>query len=252
MVPKQIRLTDRPERPKFLYFISQSYLSLPCLHHNEDMKLSQNGRTYSNVCLKRILALLNVKSVLNVSGWDDGDKEGGRYSDYFSQKVNKYEVSHFEDDYLRSDTDLSKIVINLEDVDYQAVKKFELVFSHTVLEHVFDQQNAFRIMCSLAEKYVVGVVPMINVLHWEKTYDDYWRFTPHGIRKLFENNEFKLVHLEIGPTLSISQYIIFVGARNGVSVTSDFSLQDISSGEAGLFRITDLLRIAMVRILEKF
>ena len=63
------------------------------------MKFSQNGRTYSNVCLKRILTLLNVTSVLNVSGWDDGDKEGGRYADYFSQKVNKYEVSHFENDY---------------------------------------------------------------------------------------------------------------------------------------------------------
>jgi hypothetical protein len=225
---------------------------LPNLHHNKDMKFSQNGRTYSNVSLKRILPLLDVTSVLNVSGWDDGDKEGGRYSDYYPQKVTKYEVSHFENDYLRSDTDLSKIVINLEDVNYQAVEKFELVFSHTVLEHVFDQQNSFRIMCNLAEKYVVGVVPMINVLHWEETYGDYWRFTPHGIRKLFENNEFKLVHLEIGPTSSISQYIIFVGARNSVSFTRDLSLQDISSGEVGLFRTTDLLRIAMVRILEKF
>ena len=215
------------------------------------MKLSQNGRTYSNVCLKRILALLNVTSVLNVSGWDDGDKEGGRYSDYFSQKVSKYEVSHFENDYLRSDTDLSKMVINLEDLNYQAVEKFELVFSHTVLEHVFDQQNAFRIMCSLAEKYVVGVVPMINVLHWEKTYDDYWRFTPHGIRKLFENNEFKLVHLEIGPTSSISQYIIFVGVRNGVADVSSLHLQEIISGKVGLFRITDLFKISIFRILGK-
>ena len=216
------------------------------------MKFSQNGRTYSNVCLKRILPLLNVTSVLNVSGWDDGDKEGGQYADYFSQKVKKYEISHFENDHLRSDTDLSKLVINLEDVGYQAVEKFELVFSHTVLEHVFDQQNAFRIMCGLAEKYVVGVVPMINVLHWEETYDDYWRFTPHGIRKLFENNEFKLVHLEIGPTSSISQYIIFVGARNGVTYARNLQSQEISSGKVGLFRVTDLLKISILRILEKF
>ena len=221
------------------------------LHHNQDMKFSQNGRTYSNVSLKRILPLLNVISVLNISGWDDGDKEGGRYSHYFSQKVNKYEVSHFENDYLRSDTDISKMVINLEDINYQAVEKFELVFSHTVLEHVFDQQNAFRIMCSLAEKYVVGVVPMINVLHWEETYDDYWRFTPHGIRKLFENNEFNLVHLEIGPSLSISQYIIFVGARHSVTDASNLHLQEIISGKVGLFRITDLLKIAVSRVLGK-
>ena len=215
------------------------------------MKFSQNGRTYSNACLKRILPLLNVTSVLNVSGWDDGDKEGGQYSDYFSQKVNKYEVSYFENDYLRSDTDLSKMVINLEDINYQAGEKFELVFSHTVLEHVFDQQNAFRIMCGLAEKYVVGVVPMINVLHWEETYEDYWRFTPHGIRKLFENNKFKLVHLEIGPRLSISQYIIFIGARNGVTDVSSLHLQEINSGKVGLFRITDLLKIVVSRVLEK-
>jgi hypothetical protein len=216
------------------------------------MKFSQNGRTYSNVCLKRILTLLNVTSVLNVSGWDDGDKEGGRYADYFSQKVDKYEVSHFENDYLRSDTDISKLVIDLEDINYQAVEKFELVFSHTVLEHVFDQHNAFRIMCSLAEKYVVGVVPMINVLHWEETYGDYWRFTPHGIRKLFENNGFKLVHLEIGPTSSISQYIIFIGARNGITYARNLHIQEISNGKVGLFRIADLLKISILRILEKF
>ncbi len=216
------------------------------------MKLLQNGRTFSNFCLKRILTFLDVNSVLNVSGWDDGDKEGGRYSDYFSQKVKKYEVSHFENDYLRSDTDLSKMVINLEDENYQAGEKFELVFSHTVLEHIFDQQNAFKIMCSLSEKYVVGVVPMINVLHWEKTYEDYWRFTPHGIRKLFENNGFKLVHLEIGPTLSISQYIVFVGAKNGVTDISGLHLQEIISGKVGLFRIIDLVKICILRILEKF
>lgn len=215
------------------------------------MKISNNGRLYSNVVLRRIFSILNVDSVLNVSGWDDGDKEGNKYVNYFPSKLSRYEISSYSKDHLRADMSISKVTIDLEDRAYKVSEKFDLIFTHTVLEHVFDQENAFRIMCESANKFVVGVAPMINVLHWEETYGDYWRFTPHGIIKLINNQGFNLVHLEIGPSSSISQYIIFVAARDDVEIDYRLSTMSVKSGEVGIFRLENLLKIIFWRVIEK-
>ena len=131
-----------------------------------------------------------------------------------------------------------------------------MVFTHTVLEHVFEMNVAFKIMSLLSKKYIIGVVPMINVVHWENnTYKDFWRFTPHGIEQLLNNCNFKLIHLSIGPKNDIYKYILFVGLRNSAKETGEFknlSIADFQSGHIGLISILNIIRTLIFRLIYKF
>jgi hypothetical protein len=87
------------------------------------------------------------------------------------------------------------------------------VFNHTSLEHVFEVNSAFKNLCSLSKELVIVVVPFMQEQHIDKGFDDYWRFTPQVIKKLFDKNNFNLEYINFNDQKKSSIYIFAVGIR---------------------------------------
>lgn len=145
-------------------------------------------RAFSNALLRRYAPLFEG-SALNVSGWDDRDQEGGFYRAYFS-RCSAYAVSnaHTEKKGFGSmaGSGIQEIELDLEKPLPDALKRrFDVVFNHTTLEHVFDVEVAFKNICELSRDVVILVVPVIQQIHIAPSYGDYWRITTMGIAQLF-------------------------------------------------------------------
>ena len=118
-------------------------------------------------------------AVVNVSGSDDRDKEGGHYRDYFSD-ASSYTITNHAG--VKGATGCAdEIPLDLsEPLDRQLIGRFHVVFNHTTLEYLYEARAVFRNLCDLSRDVVVVVVPFAQVTHWSESYGDYWRFTPHG------------------------------------------------------------------------
>ena len=176
-----------------------------------------NGRQWSNKILKEIgVSLPKFENAINVSGFLDSDKAGGSYRNYFD--VKNYEVSKYTGDTLYSNPN-SEIVIDLDSDINQLNKsnlgKYDLVFSHTVLEHVKNPFNAFKNFKALMapKSILINVVPFIYKFHFsENNYGDYWRYTPHGLEELHKSVGLRVNEIRIGPRNSFEKYIISLGS----------------------------------------
>lgn len=173
----------------------------------------RSARLWSNRELKKIAPLFRG-DVVNVSGWEDDDKEGGKYSNYFTGK-NSYRVTNYKGMRGFGGTG-EEIFLDLEEkIPDRLRSKFDVVFNHTTLEHIFDVTTAFSNLCSLTRDVLIIVVPFVQVMHAakDKSYLDYWRFTPHSLRRLFEANNLKLIYLSANDR-SESIYLFAVGSRH--------------------------------------
>ena len=152
-------------------------------------------------------------AVVNVSAWNDEDKEGRRYRDYFVAATS-YTTTNYVAEAKGLQKDLeNQIFLNLEDdLDDALTSRFDVVFNHTVLEHVFECGQAFKNLCAMSADIVIVVVPFIQ--HQHAAYGDYWRFTPEGVSKLYQKNGLELIYMNYndGPNQSI--YVFAIGARN--------------------------------------
>src|SRR5262249_55486757 len=107
-------------------------------------------RLWSNLVFKEIAPFFHGR-VLNCSGWADEDKYGGHYRDYFLN-ASEYAISN-----LRGGRQVGiyseladSICLDLEKpLRPELVGRFDLVISHTVLEHVFDVGRAVENLCLL-------------------------------------------------------------------------------------------------------
>jgi hypothetical protein len=170
-------------------------------------------RVWSNRELKKLSGLF-TGTVINVSAADDQDKEGGVYSDYFLNKSAYFITNYAGDDGYQSRENeiLLDMSLNLPD---ELKYRFDVVFNHTMLEHVFDIFTAFRNLCQLSKDIVIVVVPFSQVQHAvNRSYGDYWRFTPLALRKLFEENGLKVIYEAESPFQDSSVYLFFVGSRH--------------------------------------
>ncbi len=169
----------------FLYFLSTRLLRY-C--HPE-----WNPRRWSNAELRRWGNLFEG-DIINVSGWDDRDKEGGCYSNYFSNKKS-YTISNIEGAQGLTGA-VNEIYFDLTwDLPKNLHKNYDVVFNFTVLEHVYDINKAFHNLCMLSKDIVILVVPFSQPVHWEpNSYFDYWRLTPFCLEKLFADNGFEIVY----------------------------------------------------------
>jgi hypothetical protein len=170
-------------------------------------------RKWSNVELRKISACLSG-SVVNVSAWRDCDKEGGTYQyDYF-RASSSYWTTNWRADACGFQGDReNEIYLDLEtDLPFDLRRRFDVVFNHTTLEHVFDVQKAFENLCEMSKDVVIVVVPFLQEQHG--AYGDYWRFTPWCLKRLFERNGIPVAYISTndGPTDSI--YVFAVGARD--------------------------------------
>ena len=170
------------------------------------------ARLWSNRQMKKIAPLF-AGDVVNVSAWDDRDKEGGHYKNYFS-KASSYFYTNYtgtrgyqqqENEYL---IDLTK------DLPKELYQRFDVVFNHTTLEHIFDIRKAFENLCNMTKDVAIVVVPFSQVQHETDSYKDYWRFTPSCMREMFRENGLEVIYEAESKDKKAAIYLLFVASRN--------------------------------------
>lgn len=192
-------------------------------------------RLWSNRELRKIAHLFQGW-VVNVSAWKDLDKSVSSYRDYilgdydggipyrsYFINADKYTITNYPEDKKRGSLDLrrtdwiydSEIALDLEEnLPDELVGKFDVVFCHTTLEHVFNLFKACENLCLMSKDIVIIVVPFIQIVHdYGGDYRDYWRFTPFGLDRLFEENGFTVLYRSSSNLFQSSIYYFYVASR---------------------------------------
>ncbi|HEX8616351.1 MAG TPA: hypothetical protein VF911_02085, partial [Thermoanaerobaculia bacterium] len=152
-----------------------------------------NHRAWSNDELRRWGGLFKG-DVINVSGWHDEDKHGGRYRDYFPHGTS-YTISNIGGS--RGATGKpEEIFLDLTaPLAAELHARFDVVFNHTVLEHIFDIRTAVMNLCLLSRDIVIIVVPFRQQVHFDAgSFLDYWRPTPFALSSLLGESGFEVVY----------------------------------------------------------
>ncbi len=167
-------------------------------------------RIWSNRILSEIAPTLTGR-VINISGWDDRDKQGRHYRDYFTGATT-YDISNFESA-MGFQGKEGEIYLDLtKPLPQELVGQYDVVFNHTTLEHIFDVDQAFTNLCALSRRHVVIVVPWLQPLHYDEGYKDYWRLSPFALDELFKKNGFKTV-INTTNSREDSVYVFAVGTK---------------------------------------
>ena len=168
-------------------------------------------RVWSNRELAKF-ANLFTGSVVNVSGWKDIDKEGRTYKSYFSQAEN-YTITNYKSEARGFQGYENEIFLDLtKPLPEELNGKFEVVFNHTVLEHIFEVQTAFKNLCDMTRDIAIIIVPFLQEMHAD--YGDYWRFTPQALDKLFSSNNMKMVYCTFNSHTNASVYLFSIATKN--------------------------------------
>lgn len=172
-------------------------------------------RAWSNSELRRWAPMFRG-DVVNVSGWRDEDKQGGFYRNYFSNAVS-YTITNHDEKACGLQGATGEIALDLDvPVDPSLHRRFDVVFNHTTLEHVFKTQTAFRSLCEMTRDVVILVVPFLQPFHDGKdgAYSDYWRFSPAAIARMFREHELEPVHMAFNDNWFSSVYVFAIGSRH--------------------------------------
>lgn len=169
------------------------------------------ARVWSNQELRKIAPLLSG-DIVNISAWDDRDKEGGYYKDYFTQKQQYYYTNFYGEKGIQGKENEYFLDLTQELPD-ELKQTFDVVFNHTTLEHVFDVRKAFQNLCLASKDIAIVVVPFCQQQHYNDTFQDFWRFTPICLRYLFKENGFEVVYEAQSPYENAAIYLLFVGSR---------------------------------------
>ena len=182
-------------------------------------------------------------SVVNVSGWRDVDKQGNTYRSYFSN-ASEYCITNYQEEKTKGyQGDIgNEIPLDLKaELPSDLDGRFDVVFNHTVLEHVFEVNEAFANLCRMTKDIVIVVVPFLQHQHARK-YGDFWRFTPTVLKVLFEKNGLSLVYLSFNDSGKEAIYLFAVGSRQPEAWTN---IRDLSSNR--VVHILDKIGLSVVR-----
>lgn len=168
-------------------------------------------RAWSNRELKKFSKLFGG-DVVNLSAWEDKDKEGGRYRDYFP-KATSYTITNFTPSHSKHLPDEIHLDLTAP-LPKKLDKKFDVVLSHTNLEHILDAFTAFANHCKMSRDIVIIVVPFIQQQHETPEYKDYWRYTPSSLRELFKINGLTSIYESYTNKPGEVNYLFFVGSRH--------------------------------------
>lgn len=170
-------------------------------------------RIWSNQELKKIAHLFNG-DIINVSAWQDKDKEGSYYKDYFSNAWS-YSMSNYKTDARGYQGMENEIFLDLTaDLKEELRGRYDVVFNHTTLEHIFEVDKAFSNLCAMTRDIVITVVPFMQEQHGD--YGDYWRFTPLCLKKMFLKNGMEMIYCTFNTEPNTSVYVLAIGAKNPV------------------------------------
>jgi len=207
----ELKIKDLLIKTKYLWLLGKEILAASDLSENK----FRTPRLWSNFELRRFAPIFKG-SVVNISGWNDSDKEGQHYREYFSN-ASEYSITNFVEDPDHGVQGFEgEIPLNLEnDLPKSLLQRFDVAFSHTVLEHIFDVPKAFANICRISRNFVITVVPYIQQIHGiNDNVGDYWRFTPLTMKKLHEENGLKLRYCSSnGKTATSSIYLFCIGCR---------------------------------------
>ena len=181
---------------------------VPCYHDPR----SYAARVWSNTELMRICKELSG-SVVNVSAWKDSDKQGDYYRNYFINAT-EYWMTNWKSDArgFQGDNE-NEIYLDLEKELPEALSnRFDVVFNHTTLEHVFEVFKAFECLCSMSKDCVIVVVPFMQEQHGE--YGDYWRFTPLSLKRLFDKYGYELSYISYNDGPRDAIYVVAAASIN--------------------------------------
>ncbi len=168
-------------------------------------------RVWSNRQLERIAPLFHG-DVVNVSAWKDEDKEGRRYRDYFVNAAS-YWLTNWRSEARGFQNYPNEIFLDLEqELPQELIDRFDVVFNHTTLEHIYNVQKAFRNLCLLSRDVVIVVVPFLQPYHSD--YGDYWRFSPLCLKRLYEDNGLAVLSLNWNSHRMSSVYVFGVGSKH--------------------------------------
>ncbi len=172
------------------------------------------ARIWSNQQLKRIDHLF-TGSVVNVSAGEDLDKEGQHYADYFPNKEEYWLTNYAPGAHRGFEGRANEIMFDLtQPIPSGLVDRFDVVFNHTTLEHVFEVTTAFSNLCRASRDIVIVVVPFCQVQHETSGYQDYWRISPTCLRHMFERNGMQVVYEAANNDFNAAVYLFFVGSRH--------------------------------------
>jgi hypothetical protein len=184
-------------------------------------------REWSNRELRRFGGLFDG-DVVNVSGWKDEDKEGGAYRDYFPNAAS-YTVTNFERGYGfqgRPGEVLLDLTVPVRD---ELRSRFDVVFNHTTLEHIYNTDLAFENLCAMSRDVVIIVVPFLQPVHEgeDDAYSDFWRFSPAAVRKMFEERGLHPLYVSYNDDWLSSVYVFGIATRNPSKWTSRFESESV-------------------------
>jgi hypothetical protein len=173
-------------------------------------KIYRLPRIWSNDELKKFAHLFKG-DIVNVSGWQDKDKEGNEYKNYFGN-ADSYTITNFKTEMRGIQGYENEIFLDLEeDLPSELNNKFDVVFNHTTLEHVYDFNKAFENLCKLSKDIVIVVVPFLQEMHG--AYGDYWRFSPQAIENMFVDQSFELLYLSYNDHRKASVYVFAIASK---------------------------------------
>lgn len=120
-------------------------------------------------------------SVLSIGSAVDSDRQGGKYSEYFS-KASSYTTSEVNEGFG------SDLVLDVRSMPEIEDESYDCVYCSGVLEHVDDYRSGLEEITRILKPggiFLLGLPfrqPPHHVPH------DYWRFTEYGIRYLLEGD----------------------------------------------------------------
>lgn len=168
-------------------------------------------RKWANSELRKFANLFEG-DIANISGWQDQDKQGSRYKEYFT-KASSYTITNFKSEARGFQNQDGEIYLDLEEPLPDNLKgRFDTVFNHTTLEHIYKAQEAFTNICEMAKDTVIITVPFLQPYHAE--YGDYWRFSPLALKRMFEDNGLTLLYLSFNNHKQCSVYIFAIATKN--------------------------------------
>ena len=177
----------------------------------ESGRISRLARRWSNAELRKFAGWF-TGDIANVSGWRDEDKSGAHYADYFPQKAS-YTITNYKPEARGMQGAANEVFVDLEaPLERALAERFDVVFNHTVLEHVYEFQTAFGNLCAMSRDIVIIVVPWLQPYHGD--YGDYWRFSPLAVKKMYEANGLAPLYLSFNEDAFASVYVFALGAKH--------------------------------------
>jgi len=176
----------------------------------------EHPRPSSNKVLRTYLRHVGGE-IINISGWEDSDKQGAHYRDYFG-RVDRYVISNIGGQSgmpAAVPAGVESVYLDLEHTVPDELRgRFDVVFSHTVLEHIYTVHEALETMAALTRDLVVTVVPFSQCVHYTHSFSDYLRPSPFYLKRFFEERGFTVLLSTANDQPFFPVYFVFIVSRH--------------------------------------